>query len=356
MHNSPLDKVNPKSLIGELNRMELGFFQTNMNGREVIGHLGDTESFHTSLHLFMKEGVGFYVSFNSGGKAGASGTLRSALFQDFTDRYFANTSAPDGTVDAATAKEHASMMTGDWVVSRRSESSYFSVIGLIGQTKIDLNAKGELLVPSLLGPNGRPREWVEIAPFVWRDKFGHDRFAAQVEDGKPVRWSMDFMSPFMVFDRVPMSRSGAWIKPLLYGSLGVLLLSFLSLPIGWFTRRLYGKTLSLTGAARKAYQATIISVGLSLAVLGGWIAFFTIILGSLKSASSSGDIWLWMLQISGLLAFVGAVMATAWNMKLTWTDGRNRKRKLWSVLLLASSLMVLYVAFTFGLIAFKVTY
>ena len=82
MHNSPLTMLPP------LNRMELGFFETNINGREVIAHLGDTQYFHTSLHLFLKENVGFYVSFNSPGKEGAAGGLRNALFQDFADRYF----------------------------------------------------------------------------------------------------------------------------------------------------------------------------------------------------------------------------------------------------------------------------
>ena len=55
-------------MLPPLNRMELGFFETNINGREVIGHLGDTDYFHTSLHLFLKENVGFYVSFNSLGQ------------------------------------------------------------------------------------------------------------------------------------------------------------------------------------------------------------------------------------------------------------------------------------------------
>ena len=37
MHDSPLRLLPP------LNRMELGFFETNINGREVIAHLGDTD-------------------------------------------------------------------------------------------------------------------------------------------------------------------------------------------------------------------------------------------------------------------------------------------------------------------------
>ena len=53
MHDSPY-----AGGLGPLNRMELGFFETNINGREVIAHLGDTEFFHTSLHLFLQDRIG----------------------------------------------------------------------------------------------------------------------------------------------------------------------------------------------------------------------------------------------------------------------------------------------------------
>src|SRR3569833_1250793 len=81
MHDSPL------TLLPPLKRLELGFFETNINGREVIAHLGDTEYFHTSLHLFLQEGVGFYVSFNSAGREDAAHSLRTAIFEDFADRW-----------------------------------------------------------------------------------------------------------------------------------------------------------------------------------------------------------------------------------------------------------------------------
>ena len=108
MHNSPLTVLPP------LNRMELGFFETNINGREVIAHLGDTQYFHTSLHLFLKEGVGFYVSFNSPGKEGAAGGLRGALFEDFADRYLP-ADEKETRVDAKTAAGHAALLKGTWV-------------------------------------------------------------------------------------------------------------------------------------------------------------------------------------------------------------------------------------------------
>src|SRR6516162_5773377 len=109
MHNTPL------TLLPPLNRMELGFFETNINGREVIGHLGDTQYFHTALHLFLKENAGFYVSFNSLGKEGAAHNLRGALFEDFADRYFP-APRPQSRVDAATAAAHAALLSGTWAI------------------------------------------------------------------------------------------------------------------------------------------------------------------------------------------------------------------------------------------------
>ena len=163
-------------MLPPLNRMELGFFETNINGREVIAHLGDTGNFHTSLHLFLKDNVGFYVSFNSLGKAGAAGSLRDALFDDFADRYFplVDNSAP---IDAKTAAAHAVMMKGSWANSRGSQSSFLAIVGLVGQVKAGVNAKGELVLP-FNGLNGKPRHWVEIAPFVWRDPDDHKMVAA----------------------------------------------------------------------------------------------------------------------------------------------------------------------------------
>ena len=356
MHDSPLAKIHPRSLVAPLNRMELGFFQTNVNGREVIAHLGDTEAFHTSLHLFMKDGVGLYVSFNSAGKAGAAGTLRSALFHDFADRYFPTAEKADGTVDAPTAAAHARMMAGNWQNSRRSESSFFSILGLFGQVTTEVGPKGELLVPGLVGRNGRPRQWVEIAPFVWRDKAGHDRLAAQVVDGQVVRWSMDFMSPFMVFDRAPVGKSGTWLRPALYVSLAVLLFTFLALPIGWITRKKYQLANTLFGAARRTSLAVQIAAGLSLVVVAGWVGVFGAMLSSLKYATSIADPWLWILQVMGPFIFVAAIGCSARGVMLTWTDGRGRFRKVWSLLVLAASMLLFYVALRFGLIAFSVNY
>ena len=355
MHDSPLDMVNPMSLMPPLNRMELGFFETNINGREVIAHLGDTEQFHTSLHLFMKDGVGFYVSFNSPGKEGAVGVLRGQLFQDFADRYFP-TAVKDGRVDPKTAASHAKMMVGLWQNSRHSESSWVDVLNLFGQSKITLDKDGGLLVPPVHDASGAPIRWDEISPFVWRDRYGHDRLAAKVVDGKVVRWSFDMVSPFMVFDRVPASRSSGWLLPALYASLAVLALTFLYWPATWFVRRRYAAPLKVSGSARKAYRASSIMAGLVLVTLGAWMTDVTMAFSDLDRLSSKADALLWLLQIAGAIVFVGAVGITTWNAWLTWRDGRKLTAKLWSALVVAAALIIFYMAAAFGLIAMTVNY
>jgi CubicO group peptidase (beta-lactamase class C family) len=349
MHNSPL------TIIPHLNRMQLGFFETNVNGRPVNAHLGDTLGFHTSLHLFMRDGVGFYVSFNSGGKEGAAGTLRGTMFHDFADRYLPG-SQRDGRVDPKVAAEHAKLMAGNWIVSRRWESNFLKLAGLLGQAEISADDKGHLIISNLLGPSGVPRKWVEIAPFVWRDTNSEDRVAAKVVDGKPVRWSMDFMSPFMVYDRVPASESAAWVLPALYASLAILFFSFLFWPAAWFVRRQYKSELALTGRARQAYRANSVAAGLSLALLIGWLVVLSVVLEDVSMLNSSTDILLWLLQILGAVVFIGALVVSVWNAWLTWQDGRRWTRKLWSVLVVLASLMVLYFAYKFGLIAMTANY
>jgi CubicO group peptidase (beta-lactamase class C family) len=348
MHNSPLTILPP------LNRMELGFFETNLNGREVIGHLGDTQSFHTSLHLFLKDGVGFYASFNSPGKAGAAGNLRAALFEDFADRYFPG-SETKGRVDAKTSAGHARAMAGRWEASRRSESSFLNIASLIGQLKISVGPDGGLLLP-LPGLNGQPRHWVETAPFVWRDKDGHMRLAAKVADGKVTRLSFDMVSPFTVYERPPWYKNAGWLVPLLLVSVAVLLFTALLWPVRAIVRRNYGASLALEPRALRAYRLSRIAAIAILVALAGWALGLITMLGDLGKLTDGLDPLLWSLEIFGAIAFVGGVALMLWNLWVVWSGKRRWQAKVWTVVLAFASLTVLWVALAFRLIAFGVHY
>ncbi len=348
MHNSPL------TLLPPLNRMELGFFETNINGHEVIGHLGDTSYFHTSLHLFLKEGVGFYVSFNSAGKNGAAHSLRMALFDDFADRYFPAPETPE-QIDAKTAAAHAAMLVGHWVNSRGSQSNFLAAVGFLSQTKVSLGPKGELVVP-FNGLNDKPRHWVEVAPFLWRDPDGHERLAAKVENGKVVRFSIDELSPFMVFDRAPWYQDSAWLLPLLYASLGALALTALLWPVAALVRRHYKVRLTLDPATLRAFRLSRIAAVLILAGLGLWAFTVVRMVNDLNNLSASFDPMVHLAQAFGAIAFIGGFAAMLWNLVAVWTRRRRWPARLWSVVLALAALGMLWVALAFHLIGFGVNY
>jgi len=350
MHDSPL------TLLPPLNRMELGFFETNINGREVIAHLGDTQYFHTSLHLFLQEGVGFYVSFNSPGRQGAAGGLRSAIFQDFADRYFPET-VPQQQVDAQTSAAHAGLLTGSWVNSRGSRSNFLSVLDLVGQAKIGLDAKGGLAVPSFPGLNGLPRHWVEVAPFVWRDVNSHERLAAKVVDGTPVRFSIDLLSPFMVFQRPEWYRNSSWLRPVFFVSFAALLLTVLFWPIAAITRRRYGAALTLNAPDLRAYRLSRIGATASVAGVVLWGTLLGILLERNDLMSGGFDWLLHLAQLLGLVGFIGGLVCMVVNLRAVWAGGARRwPAKTWSIVLTVSAFFVLWVAAVFHLLSFGVSY
>jgi len=350
MHDTPL------TLLPPLNRMELGFFETNINGREVIAHLGDTDYFHTSLHLFLKENTGFYVSFNSAGKEGASHKVRLALFADFADRYFPGPRIAT-RVDDATAKQHAKAMVGNWVASRGAFTNFFAVIGLIGQTKVGVDDKGGLLLPDAKGLNGKPVKWVEVSPFVWQDAEGHDLLAAKVVDGKVERFSFGLAGPFEVFLRADFAHNGAWLTPAFYASLGALALTVLFWPITAIVRRRYRARLDLSSAELRAYRASKIGALLLIAAFGAWIGTILSMFADLNNTNGSFDPFIRIDQVFGFFAFLGGFVLVLWNLWTVWSGGGRRwPAKLWSVVLALSAFVVVWVAFAFHLIGWGVNY
>jgi CubicO group peptidase (beta-lactamase class C family) len=341
--------------VGPLNRMMLGFYETGINGRRVIGHGGDTIAFHSYLHLFMDDNVGLFVSFNSSGREGAVGNIRNAIFEQFADRYFP---APSDArrVDAETAAEHARMMTGTWVMSRGSKSNFLNIVELLGQVKVSLGADGELIVPVATGLNGQPRDWVEVEPFVWHDLNSHERLAAIVEDGRIVRWTLDGFAPFIVLDRTPWHRDTAWLMPALIAGLAILFLTALFWPIRALVRRRFGAKLALEKRELQAYRASRIGALAMLLAVVGWVTAISVMMGDLVNLSAAFDSVIIVLQLFTWVAFFGGLAAILWNLWSVWRSKRGWKAKLWSVALLFAAVIVIWAGFAFNMLDFGTNY
>jgi CubicO group peptidase (beta-lactamase class C family) len=336
-----------------LNGMALNFYEHSRNGHRVIAHNGGTQYFHSDLHLFIDDGVGIFISLNSPGREGAASELHDALFHGFADRYFPGSApAAAAAVDAATAKQHARLMAGNWESSRRPYSNFMAFASLLSPLKIVAKDDGAI---NLRVGSGKVKAWREIAPFVWREADGQNRIQAIVANGQPVMIGLDVAPPAALL-RIPAYRSPAWLLPALIAALAALLLTGISWPVAAFARRTYGVRFKLSGRPATAYRLVRAS---SLVLFIVFVAFPLTLLsmsGDLRNFSSSTDGVMLFFQAAITISVIAATLAAGWNALLTWKGQRGGFAKFWSIAVLASCLVVLWVSLVTHLIGFTTHY
>jgi CubicO group peptidase (beta-lactamase class C family) len=349
MHGTPL------TIIPNVNRMVLGFYETDTNGRRIISHGGDTQYFHSDLHLYVDDGVGYFISFNSTGKEGAAGPIREAFYRNFADRYFPGP-AVEGQVDEATAKAHAAQIAGSYVNSRRADTSFISVLNLLQPVKVVANEDGTISVPLLTDLNGEPTKWREIAPWVWREVGGKARLAAEAQDGRVVRFTAEWLSPFMMFERSSGIGGVGWLMPAAVASFAALALTVVFWPVAALVRRHYGKPLPFAGREAKAYRWVRIGALASVAAIGGWIGTIFAMLSNLKLLSSRFDWWVATLHVFGSVAVFAGLALALWHLAVVWQAPRRRLGKAWAIVLVLATAICAWVAVSYHLVGLSTDY
>ncbi|MGY4395339.1 CubicO group peptidase (beta-lactamase class C family) [Sphingomonas sp. UYAg733] len=358
--------------IGPLRRMRLGFYESDINGRQVIAHSGDTQEFHSDMNLFLNERTGIFVAMNSSGKDSAAYSLRASLLEEFANRYFpVNSTDPNrmdlapprlgnsfkgGNLDTAITKLHVSQITGSYESTRRAQSNFMAILGLFNQTIVQADDNGHLSVSGIDDLAGNPREWHETAPYLWEDETGSQRLAAEVRDGKVIRISADEIAPIMALDRIPWWLSATWLVPTLWASVSVLALVILAWPLGALKRRLYKQASTRThyvGQALLWARLGAIAVLLSLAA---WRATVLEMASNLNLMSPELDSWLWALSLTLLVALTAAAATalayiwSSWRISSAWPD------KFWSLALTLSIAAIGWIATCFKLLSFSTNY
>ncbi|HWN07654.1 MAG TPA: serine hydrolase domain-containing protein [Steroidobacteraceae bacterium] len=349
MHGTPL------TIIPNVNRMVLGFYETDTNGHRIISHGGDTQYFHSDLHLFVDDGVGYFISFNAGGKEGAVGAIREAFYRNFADRYFPGP-AVQGEIDEETAKAHAAEIAGSYISSRRPERNFISVLNMLQPLKVVVNEDGTISLPLLTDLNSEPTKWREVAPYVWREVGGKARLAADVQDGKVTRFAPEWISPFMYMERSSGLKGVGWLMPATILSLAALALTVLFWPVAALVRRHYKKALPFTGREAKAYRLGRIGALLSLGAIGAWIGTILAMLSNLKLLSSKFDWWVAILHILGTLAVFAGLALAIWHLAVVWQAPKRRLGKTWAVVLVLSTAVCLWVAIAYHLVGISTNY
>lgn len=323
--------------------MALGFYHEDRNGLNIIGHGGDTDWFHSDLHLYLDKGVGLYLSFNSAGKDGAAHVLRQRIFDSFTDRYFPQKAPALPTLP--TAAEHGRAMAGNYVSSRGSVTNWLRIANLIGQPVVSLNDDNTITVSALTDPAGVPKKWREVAPWQWQEVGGTDRLGAAVKDGKVTAFAPAEFAPIILFVPASTGMNAGWIMPLLLAALAVMLITALGWPIVALARRRYGYHPTIAKRSLMLYRASRLTAWLMVIVAAGWMAMIAALSSDVGNFDGRLDIWMRLLQLLSLGAIIGTGLAI-WNVRVVATGPDSRWfRTGWAVVVALSALFLVWMMF-----------
>ena len=306
----------------ETDGMALGFYEESRNGHRIIGHGGDTNWFHSDLHLIPDANVGFFVSYNSGGNGKGSG--RTLLWEQFLDRYFPST--PPAAPRVADAKEQAQKVAGNYLVSRREDSKFLRLLYLLEQTKVypSPTDEGAIEVSALTGYNEKPKAWEPIGNGVFREVHGQEKVVFQTDPLGRAELVTEY--PFFDFFRPPAYLDAKLLVPVAIVSLCIVVLALILWPVGGLVRRHYARRLELPPGERRLRLWTRLACLLQVAMIAGYAILIIKGLEDLNLLTPKTDPWLHLLQVLAALALVGTLIALV-NAARAWG---SRQRGVWS--------------------------
>lgn len=303
-----------------MNGMALGFYEETRNGHRIIGHAGDTQYFHSDLHLIPDANIGFFISYNSAGKGEVR--AREAVWHAFLDRYFPY--QPPAATVPQTAAADADLVSGHYITSRRSQTTIFKIFNVLGESKVSPNPDHTISLNDLKNLNGQPMKLEEIGPLMFRAVNGQDRIGFKRDESGRLVLVPDF--PVFVFQRAPWDENSGFSLPLIVSALIVLLLTVILWPVAALVRRHYKHPLALSPPQRRIRLLVRLACLLDLLFLCGFAAFFSVAENNIGLLSPRFNPLLRLTQIVGWLGIVGTV-AVLYSAFQSW---REQGRWLWS--------------------------
>ncbi|MBI1213913.1 MAG: serine hydrolase [Alphaproteobacteria bacterium] len=305
MHNTRLE------VDSHLPAMALGFYEETRNGHRIIGHGGDTVVFHSDLHLIPDQHVGFFVSYNSAGRGDSA--PRGALWRAFLDRYFPYTQPDQPTL--ATAKDDAQKVIGTYRSSRRGETSWTRLLGVLGEATVSADSDGILTVDAFKDINGQPRKWREVEPFVYRNVVGQERIVFKPDASGTMNLFIGV--PIALFQRVGPLDSQWTIATVAGGSLLIMALTLLLWPAAVAARWHYGAGLPLSGFERLLRFGTYAVCAADIAFLIGFLFVVLPALQTIFDLDRTLDAKIHPWQYVGIAGSIGALIAVV-NALVAW--------------------------------------
>ncbi len=329
-----------------LNGMCLGFYEESRNGHRIIGHGGDTVYFHSDLHLMLDAGIGFFVSYNSGGKRDIS--PRTALWQHSLDRYFPY--APPAAATPASAVADAQSVAGRYFASRRSQSNFLRVLFMTQELVVTPETNGDIRVSVLKDFNGETKKWREIGPFLYRVVNDQELIAFRHADNGRIQLVSSF--PAVVYQRASLLQDNTFNIPLLISCLVIMGLTLVFWPVGAVIRMHYHQRLELDIPQHRGRLWIRLVCALNLIFFVAMILTFS----SAGHLSEKLDLRINLIQAIGVLGVLGTVLVVMACLR-SWRD-RNLWvwAKAWNFIVLLACLGFVWFVLYWNLLDFNLNY
>ncbi|AGB17027.1 penicillin-binding protein, beta-lactamase class C [Halovivax ruber XH-70] len=201
-----------------VNGMAFGFYEMSRHGVRVIGHAGDTPTFHSLLFLLPDHDVGAFVAYNSPGGVDA----REEFIDELVDRYFSIDEPPVAVPDSRPTRE--SDLVGTYRSLRRPYTTSEKFIGFGETVSVSIDERGRLVTTNA----GETKRWVEEEPLFFREIRGPDQLAFRETDGAVTHLFLGSRPP-SAYERLSILE-----RPRVHGAIiASSVLTFVASLVGW---------------------------------------------------------------------------------------------------------------------------
>lgn len=302
-----------------VNGMALGFYEESRNGLRIIGHGGDLNYFHSDMHLIPSEGLGFFVSYNSLGKAELD--VRTALWHAFLDRYFPK----DESNGAAAATPTADAVAGKYLSSRRAQTTILRCLWwVLTESSVSENADGTIEVDSMKDFAGQPKHWRSLGNMQFRESRGQQLLVFKRDPSG--RLAMITEDPIEISQRVSWTEN----KTVFQFALGLSVLMFAGTlvlwPVGALVRHHYHRPLAFTPAQVRLRLLANLGCGVALVALIAFAGTVAYGFSNLTFFSDRYDWWLRVVQLLFVAGVIGVIFASYVRFRLWAGSGK----KIWT--------------------------
>lgn len=324
----------------------LAFFGGKVAGHDSIGHAGATMAFFSDLKFFPEHDIGVFVSRDGMGEINLLTDTPPDPANVIAQRFLPKLPDAGGAHTAALTSN--TEIAGVYHPSRRAETTWFRISGLLSERAVRVNSDGSLTVYPAIWPFNGGRRFKRVDQNLYEGPASaHIAFVEQAGA------ESYFVQPGVRLQRVPWFLDVRWIAPAFLVSTGIVLLSLVAWPIAALWRRWRRKPWSKDRDDRRQFLGVRLILLADAAVVVAIAVFFTMPATVYNEALDPLMLVFYALAWLGVLGAIPIV----WITVLFWRNGvGGRWSRIHHSLIAASCAMVAWFFVVFRIAGTTLNY